>query len=221
MATKFFIKFLTCVPKQLNKLHGLCEKQFIIPERPHNLTSPNLLHPTNIPACTLILTSWNGGHLKVVKTTTGHHNVFPVEMIQPSLCRKKRTLESCFLYDNQPSLQAKHWQSDTVMSPRLKGSYIWQFIVDKPLRHVFQGHQEHQDVPKTNQENYNSWNLFSNHTCNMYVMSFFCVPLALKGKYHANLRSFQNPKMFVCQQKQRKNWQVCYKLSPQCNKTVD
>ena len=30
-----------------------------------------------------------------------------------------------------------------------------------------------------------------------------------KGKYHANLLSFQNPKMFVCRQKQ-----VCYKLSP-------
>ena len=35
----------------------------------------------------------------------------------------------------------------------------------------------------------------------------------LKGK----LLSFQNPKMFVCQQKQRNNCQVCYKLSPQCN----
>ena len=30
----------------------------------------------------------------------------------------------------------------------------------------------------------------------------------LKGKYHANLLSFQNPKMFVCQQKQRNNCQV-------------
>ena len=39
----------------------------------------------------------------------------------------------------------------------------------------------------------------------------------LKGKYHANLLSFQNPKMFVCQQKQRNNCQVCYKLSPQYN----
>ena len=39
---------------------------------------------------------------------------------------------------------------------------------------------------------------------------------ALKGKYHANLLSFQNPKMFVCQQKQRNNGQVCYtcKLPP-------
>ena len=26
----------------------------------------------------------------------------------------------------------------------------------------------------------------------------------LKGKYHANLLSFQNPKMFACQQKQKK-----------------
>ena len=26
-----------------------------------------------------------------------------------------------------------------------------------------------------------------------------------KGKYHANLLSFQNPKMFVCQQKQKYN----------------
>ena len=26
----------------------------------------------------------------------------------------------------------------------------------------------------------------------------------LKGKYHANLLSFQNPKMFVCQQKKTK-----------------
>ena len=43
----------------------------------------------------------------------------------------------------------------------------------------------------------------------------------LKGKYHANLLSFQNPKMFVCQQKQWNNCQVCYKLSPQCNKIVD
>ena len=40
-------------------------------------------------------------------------------------------------------------------------------------------------------------------------------------KYRANLLSFQNPKMSVCQQKQRNNCQVCYKLSPQCNKTVD
>ena len=40
--------------------------------------------------------------------------------------------------------------------------------------------------------------------------------VALKGKYHANLLSFQNPKMFVCQQKQRNNCQVCYtcKLPP-------
>ena len=44
---------------------------------------------------------------------------------------------------------------------------------------------------------------------------------SLKRKYHANLLSFQNLKMFVCQQKRRNNCQVCYKLSPQCNKTVD
>ena len=31
----------------------------------------------------------------------------------------------------------------------------------------------------------------------------------LKGKYHENLLSFQNPKMFDCQQKQRNNCQVC------------
>ena len=43
----------------------------------------------------------------------------------------------------------------------------------------------------------------------------------LKGKYQVNLLSFQNPKMFVCQGKQRNNCQVCYKLTPQCNKTVD
>ena len=43
---------------------------------------------------------------------------------------------------------------------------------------------------------------------------------SLKGKYHANLMSFQNPKMFVCQQKQRNNCQACYKLSSQCKKTV-
>ena len=42
----------------------------------------------------------------------------------------------------------------------------------------------------------------------------------VKGKYHANLLSFQNQKMFVCQQKQRNNCQVCYKFSPQCNETV-
>ena len=28
---------------------------------------------------------------------------------------------------------------------------------------------------------------------------------SFKGKYHENLLSFQNPKMFVCQQKQRNN----------------
>ena len=33
--------------------------------------------------------------------------------------------------------------------------------------------------------------------------------LDLKGKYHENLLSFQNPKMFDCQQKQRNNCQVC------------
>ena len=33
----------------------------------------------------------------------------------------------------------------------------------------------------------------------------------IKWKYYANLLSFQNPKMFVCQQKQRNNCQVCYK----------
>ena len=37
----------------------------------------------------------------------------------------------------------------------------------------------------------------------------------LKGKYHENLLSFQNPKMFVCQQKQRNNCPICYKLAPQ------
>ena len=31
----------------------------------------------------------------------------------------------------------------------------------------------------------------------------------LKGKYHENLLSFQNQKMFDCQQKQRNNCQVC------------
>ena len=51
-------------------------------------------------------------------------------------------------------------------------------------------------------------------------MYFFSL-LYLKGKYHANLLSFQNPKMFVCQQKQRNNCEVCYILSPQCNKTVE
>ena len=40
----------------------------------------------------------------------------------------------------------------------------------------------------------------------------------LKGKYHVNLLSFQNPKMCVCRQKQGNNCQVCYKLSLQCNK---
>ena len=42
------------------------------------------------------------------------------------------------------------------------------------------------------------------------IWSVECVRLAvgpapkvnLKGKYHANLMSFPNPKMFVCQQKQ-------------------
>ena len=44
----------------------------------------------------------------------------------------------------------------------------------------------------------------------------------LKGEVsRKNLLSFQNPKMFVCQRKQRNNCQVCYKLSPQSNKTVD
>ena len=33
----------------------------------------------------------------------------------------------------------------------------------------------------------------------------------IKGKYYANLLSFQNPKMFVCQQKQKDNCQICYK----------
>ena len=28
---------------------------------------------------------------------------------------------------------------------------------------------------------------------------------SLRGKYHANLLSFHNPKLFVCQQKQRNN----------------
>ena len=42
----------------------------------------------------------------------------------------------------------------------------------------------------------------------------------LKGKYHANLLLFHNPKMFVCEENQRNNCQVCYKLFPQCNKTV-
>ena len=55
----------------------------------------------------------------------------------------------------------------------------------------------------------------------LIVIDALHVFILLKGKYHANLLSFQNPKMFVCQQKQRNNCQVCYKLSPQCNKTVD
>ena len=37
-----------------------------------------------------------------------------------------------------------------------------------------------------------------------------------KGEVSRKLLSFQNPKMFVCQQKQRNNCQICYKLSPQC-----
>ena len=40
------------------------------------------------------------------------------------------------------------------------------------------------------------------------------------GSSLANLLSFQNSKMVVCPQKQRINCRVCYKLSPQCNKTV-
>ena len=32
----------------------------------------------------------------------------------------------------------------------------------------------------------------------------------LKAKNHANLLSFENLKMFVCQQKQQNNCQVCY-----------
>ena len=51
-------------------------------------------------------------------------------------------------------------------------------------------------------------------------MSKSWISKGLKGKYHANLLSFQNPKMFVCQQKQRNNCQVCYKLSPQCIKGI-
>ena len=43
----------------------------------------------------------------------------------------------------------------------------------------------------------------------------------LKGKYHENFMSFQNPKMFVWQQKLKIIVKFCYKLSPQCNKTVD
>ena len=35
--------------------------------------------------------------------------------------------------------------------------------------------------------------------------NFPVVHSCLKGKYHANLLSFQNPKMFVCQQKQQNN----------------
>ena len=35
----------------------------------------------------------------------------------------------------------------------------------------------------------------------------------LKGKYHANLLSFQNPKMFVCQQKQQYKLSSAIKLS--------
>ena len=43
-----------------------------------------------------------------------------------------------------------------------------------------------------------------------------CVHHALKGKYHANLMSFQNPKMYVYQQKQKKllpNFVIIYNLS--------
>ena len=44
------------------------------------------------------------------------------------------------------------------------------------------------------------------------ILRFIEVPMVimhLKGKYHENLLSFQNPKMFDCQQKQQSNCQVC------------
>ena len=46
-----------------------------------------------------------------------------------------------------------------------------------------------------------------NHVCVFYKFpwNIFCFFSILKGKYHANLLSFQNPKMFACQQKQRNN----------------
>ena len=53
---------------------------------------------------------------------------------------------------------------------------------------------------------------------NVYAFTCFGVFSGIKGEvYHANLLSFQNPKTFVCQQKQRNNCQVCYKLLPQWN----
>ena len=38
-------------------------------------------------------------------------------------------------------------------------------------------------------------------TAQKKVKNWFC----LKGKYHENLMSFENPKTFVCQQKQENN----------------
>ena len=62
-------------------------------------------------------------------------------------------------------------------------------------------------------------NLLIMRTCAQKMAA--AAEIDLKGNYYTNLLSFQKPKMFIFQQKQRNNCQVCYKLSPQCNKTVD
>ena len=87
-------------------------------------------------------------------------------------------------------------------------------------------------LPKSHE--FTSEQLCDRSSCDWHVLSsnftsrFSCgcpreqpAILKLKVKYHAILLSFQNPKLFVCQQKQRNNCQGCYKLSPQCNRTVD
>ena len=38
--------------------------------------------------------------------------------------------------------------------------------------------------------------------------------MSLKGKYHANLLSFQNPKMFVCQEETKKQLSSLLKIIP-------
>ena len=43
----------------------------------------------------------------------------------------------------------------------------------------------------------------------------FYMKFKLKGKYHENLMSFENPKTFGCQQKQKIIVLFCYKLSLQ------
>ena len=56
----------------------------------------------------------------------------------------------------------------------------------------------------------------STYKLNKITVAFRIQKIYLKGKYHENSMSFQNPKMFVCQQKQKYNCLVFLKIIPQC-----